>query len=70
MQSAVPEGVGGMAAVLGLDDDAVRAAVVEPGDFAFERGVVNRLVGMVGRLEDGQDAAQLACGGTHESREL
>jgi [acyl-carrier-protein] S-malonyltransferase len=29
MQSAVPEGVGAMAAVLGLDDDAVRAVCVE-----------------------------------------
>lgn len=29
MQSAVPEGVGGMAAVLGLDDDAVRAVCAE-----------------------------------------
>ncbi len=29
MQSAVPEGVGAMAAVLGLDDDAVRAACAE-----------------------------------------
>lgn len=29
MQSAVPEGVGAMAAVLGLDDDGVRAACVE-----------------------------------------
>lgn len=29
MQRAVPEGVGGMAAILGLDDDAVRAACAE-----------------------------------------
>ncbi len=29
MQSAVPEGVGGMAAILGLDDDAVRAVCAE-----------------------------------------
>jgi [acyl-carrier-protein] S-malonyltransferase len=29
MQSAVPEGVGAMAAVLGLDDDSVRAACAE-----------------------------------------
>jgi [acyl-carrier-protein] S-malonyltransferase len=29
MQQAVPEGVGGIAAVLGLDDDAVRAVCVE-----------------------------------------
>ena len=29
MQSAVPEGVGAMAAVLGLDDDAVRAVCAE-----------------------------------------
>lgn len=29
MQSAVPEGVGGMAAVLGLDDEAVRAVCAE-----------------------------------------
>jgi [acyl-carrier-protein] S-malonyltransferase len=29
MQSAVPEGVGGMAAVLGLDDDAVRSVCAE-----------------------------------------
>jgi [acyl-carrier-protein] S-malonyltransferase len=29
MQSAVPEGAGGMAAVLGLDDDAVRAVCAE-----------------------------------------
>lgn len=29
MQQAVPEGVGGMAAILGLDDDAVRAACAE-----------------------------------------
>ena len=29
MQEAVPAGVGGMAAVLGLDDDAVRAACLE-----------------------------------------
>src|SRR5512135_746690 len=29
MQSAVPEGVGGMAAVLGLDDDTVRAVCTE-----------------------------------------
>jgi [acyl-carrier-protein] S-malonyltransferase len=29
MQSAVPEGVGAMAAILGLDDDAVRAACAE-----------------------------------------
>ena len=29
MQEAVPEGVGGMAAILGLDDDAVRAVCAE-----------------------------------------
>jgi len=29
MQQAVPEGVGGIAAILGLDDDAVRAVCVE-----------------------------------------
>jgi [acyl-carrier-protein] S-malonyltransferase len=29
MQTAVPEGVGGIAAILGLDDDAVRAVCVE-----------------------------------------
>jgi len=29
MQSAVPEGVGGMAAILGLDDDGVRAVCAE-----------------------------------------
>lgn len=29
MQQAVPEGIGGMAAILGLDDDAVRAACAE-----------------------------------------
>src|SRR5574340_1499036 len=29
MQQAVPEGVGGMAAILGLDDDAVRAVCAE-----------------------------------------
>lgn len=32
MQSAVPVGVGGMAAILGLDDDAVRAICVEASD--------------------------------------
>ena len=31
MQAAVPEGVGAMAAILGLDDDAVRAAPVADG---------------------------------------
>ena len=29
MQQAVPEGVGGIAAILGLDDDAVRAVCIE-----------------------------------------
>jgi [acyl-carrier-protein] S-malonyltransferase len=32
MQSAVPEGVGAMAAVLGLDDDAVRAVCAEAAE--------------------------------------
>ncbi|MGB2833815.1 MAG: ACP S-malonyltransferase [Methylotenera sp.] len=32
MQSAVPEGVGAMAAILGLDDDAVRAVCVEAAE--------------------------------------
>lgn len=36
MQSAVPVGIGGMAAILGLDDDAVRAVCVE----ASSAGVV------------------------------
>ena len=46
-------------------DDPMRAAIVEPGDFASERVVVNRLVGMVGRLEHRQHAAQFAFGGSH-----
>jgi len=39
MQSAVPEGVGAMAAILGLDDDIVRAVCIEAAQNENETGI-------------------------------
>ncbi|MBV8464349.1 MAG: ACP S-malonyltransferase, partial [Burkholderiales bacterium] len=60
MQAAVPEGQGGMAAILGLDDDAIRAAcaeaaqgeVVEPVNFNSPGQVV---------IAGARDAVARAC---------
>ena len=65
MQSAVPVGVGAMAAILGLDDDAVRAAcaqgardeeVVEPVNFNAPSQVV--IAGHKGAVERACEAAR------------
>lgn len=64
MQEAVPMGTGAMAAILGLDDDAVRAAcseaaqgeVVEPVNFNAPSQVV--IAGHKSAVERGADAAK------------
>jgi [acyl-carrier-protein] S-malonyltransferase len=64
MQDAVPMGTGAMAAILGLDDDAVRAAceeaaqgqVVEPVNFNAPRQVV--IAGHRAAVERGAEAAR------------
>jgi [acyl-carrier-protein] S-malonyltransferase len=64
MQEAVPAGTGAMAAILGLDDDAVRAAcadaaqgeVVEPVNFNAPSQVV--IAGHKGAVERGAEAAK------------
>lgn len=64
MQSAVAEGVGAMAAILGLDDDAVRAAcaesaqgeVLEPVNFNSPGQVV--IAGHKSAVERGMEAAK------------
>lgn len=64
MQEAVPVGTGAMAAILGLDDDAVRAAcaeaaqgeVVEPVNFNAPSQVV--IAGHKAAVERGADAAK------------
>ncbi|MGI9026888.1 MAG: ACP S-malonyltransferase [Burkholderiaceae bacterium] len=66
MQSAVPAGVGGMAAILGLDDEAVRAAcrqgaedeVVEPVNFNAPSQVV--IAGHKAAVERACEAAKAA----------
>ena len=64
MQQAVPQGVGGMAAILGLDDEAVRAAcreaagneVLEPANFNSPGQVV--IAGHRTAIERGVEAAK------------
>ncbi len=64
MQQAVPHGVGGMAAILGLDDEAVRAAcseaagneVLEPANFNSPGQVV--IAGHRTAIERGVEAAK------------
>jgi [acyl-carrier-protein] S-malonyltransferase len=66
MQAAVPEGTGAMAAILGLDDDQVRAAcaqaaageVVEPVNFNSPGQVV--IAGHAGAVARAVEAAKLA----------
>lgn len=47
MQSAVPEGVGAMAAILGLDDDAVRAVCAEAAQYQVCEAVNYNSAGQV-----------------------
>ena len=54
MQSAVPEGVGAMAAILGLDDDAVRAACLEAAQGETKSNTKNNICEAVNYNSIGQ----------------